>query len=176
MEFISSHTYDLPLAEVTAAFLDADVHVARYQVMGDRAIEVLHRRDTADTLELTTVRTVQGEVPKLARKFVSSTNTVTTTDTWTRAADGTATGTSLVAASNVPGTATIEATLRRDGEGTAYDIVLTLALDVPLLGDRFVTLMRPKVLEIIDAEFAAWERYFTSVMVWERYFDDAGVI
>lgn len=165
MEFTASHTYATPLDHLAAAFLDADAHTARYEAMGHRDVEVLHHEPADDALALTTRRTVHGEVPKLASKLIAATNTVTTTDTWTRAADGTVTGTSLIEASNVPGTATIDATLRATEEGTAYDVMLTLTLDVPLVGDRFVTLMRPKVMEIIDAEFAAWDRYLSGVEV-----------
>ena len=84
-----------------------------------------------------------------------------TSDAASKAVDGGCTGRSEIEASNVPGTATIAATIESDG-GTAcaYTIVLTLALKVPLIGDRFVTLMRPKVMEIIDAEFEAWDRWF----------------
>ena len=68
-----------------------------------------------------------------------------------------------ISASNVPGTATIDAVIAPTGERSCtYTIVLTLDLKVPLIGDRFVTLLRRKVMEIVDAEFEAWDRWFTS--------------
>jgi hypothetical protein len=164
MEFTATHAYHRPLDEVVAAFLDPDVHVARYALMGHRDIEVLHVSRAEGVLELTTVRTVEGEVPKAAQKLISATNTVTTTDRWERRADGALVGRSVIEASNVPGTATIDATVATaDDGGTTYDLVLTLSLKVPLIGDRFVALMRPQVMEIVDAEFAAWDRWFARV-------------
>jgi hypothetical protein len=160
VEFTASHRFDRPLDQVSAAFLDPDAHVGRYDLSGARDIEIEHVESGADVLDLTTVRTVEGEVPAIAQKLVKATNTITTTERWERGAGG-CTGQSTMEASNVPGTATIAATIESDG-GTAcaYTIVLTLALKVPLIGDRFVTLMRPKVMEIIDAEFEAWDRWF----------------
>jgi hypothetical protein len=36
---------------------------------------------------------------------------------------------------------------------------------VPLIGDRFVKLLRPQVMEIVDAEFEAWDRWFADAAV-----------
>lgn len=165
MEFTASHRYDRPLDQVSAMFLDPSAHVGRYALMGHRDIEVLHAEAGDDVLALKTVRTVEGEVPKLAQRIIKSTNTVTTTDRWERAGDA-CTGRSTIEASNVPGTATIAATIEPDGDAACtYTIDLTLDLTVPLIGDRFVALLRPQVMEIVDAEFEAWDRWFTSADV-----------
>lgn len=162
MEFSGSHRYDRSLDQVSAMFLDPDAHVGRYALMGHRDIEVLHVETDTDVLDLKTVRTVDGEVPKMAQRIIKPTNTVTTTDRWERAGD-VFTGRSKIEASNVPGTATIAAVIEPTGEtACTYTIVLTLDLKVPLIGDRFVALLRPQVMEIVDAEFEAWDRWFTS--------------
>ena len=165
MEFSASHRYDRPLDQVSAVFLDPDAHVGRYALMGHRDIEILHVDSGDDTLGLKTIRTIDGEVPKMAQRIIKSTNTVTSTDRWERAG-GVFTGRSKIEASNVPGTATIAATIEPDGDtACTYTIVLTLDLKVPLIGDRFVTLLRPQVMEIVDAEFEAWDLWFSSVDV-----------
>ena len=161
MEFTATHEFDRPLDEVSAMFLDPDAHVGRFALMGHRDIEVLHVDRGDGSLDLKTVRTVEGEVPKMAQKIIKPTNTVTTTDRWERT-EGLVTGRSLIEASNVPGTATIVATIgSAGGPACTYDVVLTLDLKVPLIGDRFVKLLRPQVMEIIDTEFEAWDRWFT---------------
>ena len=161
MEFTATHEFDRPLDEVSAMFLDPDAHVGRFALMGHRDIEVLHVDRGDGSLDLKTVRTVEGEVPKMAQKVIKPTNTVTTTDRWERT-EGLVTGRSLIEASNVPGTATIVATIgSAGGSACTYDVVLTLDLKVPLIGDRFVKLLRPQVMEIIDTEFEAWDRWFT---------------
>lgn len=162
MEFSATHRYDRPLDQVSAMFLDPDAHVGRYALMGHCDIEILHVEAGRDALDLKTVRTVVGEVPKMAQKLIKPTNTVTTTDRWERVG-GVFTGRSKIEASNVPGTATIEAAIEPAGEtACTYTIVLTLDLKVPLIGDRFVALLRPQVMEIVDAEFEAWDRWFTT--------------
>ena len=143
-------------------FLDPEAHVGRYALMGHSDIEVLHVETGDDVLDLKTVRTIEGEVPKMAQRIIKPTNTVTTTDRWERTG-GAFTGRSKIEASNVPGTATIVAAIEPAGEAACtYTIVLTLDLKVPLIGDRFVALLRPQVMEIVDAEFEAWDRWFTS--------------
>ena len=165
MEFSASHRYDRPLDQVSAVFLDPDAHVGRYALMGHRDIEILHVDSGDDALGLKTIRTIDGEVPKMAQRIIKPTNTVTSTDRWERAG-GVFTGRSKIEASNVPGTATIAATIEPDGDtACTYTIVLTLDLKVPLIGDRFVTLLRPQVMEIVDAEFEAWDLWFSSVDV-----------
>ena len=165
MEFNASHRYDRPLEQVSAVFLDPHAHVGRYALMGHRDIEILHVETGDDVLDLKTVRTVEGEVPKMAQRVIKATNIVTTTDRWEHVG-GVFTGRSKIEASNVPGTATIAAALEPAGESACtYTIVLTLDLKVPLIGDRFVALLRPQVMEIVDAEFEAWNRWFTSSTV-----------
>lgn len=162
MEFSATHSYDRSLDQVSAMFLDPDAHVCRYALMGHRDIEVLHVDAGDDALDLKTVRTIDGEVPKLAQRIIKPTNIVTTTDRWERSG-GVFTGRSLIEATNVPGTATIAAAIEPAGEtACTYTIELTLDLKVPLIGDRFVALLRPQVMEIVDAEFEAWDRWFTS--------------
>jgi hypothetical protein len=165
MEFTATHDFDRPLDEVAAMFLDPDAHVGRYALMGHRDIEVLHVDRGDGCLDLKTVRTVEGEVPKMAQKVIKPTNTVTTTDRWEHTG-GVLTGRSVIEASNVPGTATIVATIGpADGSASTYGILLTLDLKVPLIGDRFVKLLRPQVMEIVDAEFEAWDRWFAQATV-----------
>ena len=159
MEFAATHRFGHPLPTVARAFLDPAAHVGRYELVGDRDIRVLRSDATDDTLELQTVRTVEGEVPAFAQKLITPTNTITTTDRW-QLADGVLRGTSLVEASNVPGTATISATVEQDGpDGCTYAVELDLALTIPLIGDRFVKLLRPQVMQILDTEFDAWDRW-----------------
>lgn len=165
MKFSASHCFERPLDEVAAMFLDPDGHVGRYALMGDRDIEIRHAETGDGTLDLETVRTVEEEVPAVARRIIKSTNTITTTDRWQHVA-GVLTGRSKIEASNVPGTATIVATIEPDGESACrYAIDLTLDMRVPLIGRRFAGLLRPQVMEIVNAEFEAWDRWFASVDV-----------
>ena len=160
MEFSASHRFDRPLDQITAMFLDPDAHVGRYELTGAKDVQILSVDAGDGTLDLTTVRTMEGDVPVIAQKIISATNTVTTTDHWDRGDGSLLRGTSTIEATSVPGTATIEATVAPDGDGACtYEIQLALHLTIPLIGDRFVRLLRPQVMEIIDAEFEAWDRW-----------------
>ena len=160
MGFSGAHRFDRPLTQVAATFLDPDAHVGRHELAGDRDIQILAVERGAGTLDLTTVRTVQGEVPAIASKIIKATNTITTTDRWVFADGTTLHGTATIEASSVPGTASIAAAVTADGpDACTYAIDLALHLTIPLIGDRFVKLLRPKVMEIIDAEFAAWDAW-----------------
>ena len=88
MEFTASHRFDRPLDQVSAAFLDPDAHVGRYDLAGDREIGILRVEAGDDLLDLTTVRTVEGDVPAMAQRLVKATNTITTTERWERADGG----------------------------------------------------------------------------------------
>lgn len=162
MHFSASHTFNQPFDDVSSAFLDADAHITRYALTGAFDIEIRDVESDPDALTLSTVRTVEGEVPKLAKKLISAKNTIVTDDRWQRATDGSLQGTSVIRASAVPGTATINAAITpASSNATTYEVTLDLALDVPLLGERFVALLRPQVMEILDNEFDAWDAYLS---------------
>ncbi len=165
MEFSASHRLQSPLAVVAAAFLDPAAHVGRYELMGSRDIEVLRAATDAGQLELSTVRTVEGDVPKVAQKVISATNTITTTERWDHVGDRLV-GHATIEASSVPGTATIAAEVVAAGDDACtFTIELALTMKVPLIGERFVKLLRPQVMEIIEAEFDAWDRWFARSVV-----------
>lgn len=160
MEFTTAHRFDHPLDAVAAALLDPEAHVGRHRLMGARDIVVLAVRALDGGLELTTVRTVDGEVPAFAQALVASTNTITSTDRWRRGDDRTVRGTIDLAASAVPGSAHISATLAADGaHACAMDVVLDLRLAIPLIGARFAKVLRPQVMQLIGSELEGWERW-----------------
>jgi hypothetical protein len=160
VEFTASHRFGQPFERVSAAFLDPGAHVGRHELAGDRDVRAVRAIATERSLEVQIVRTVEGDVPAFAQKVVASRNTVTTTDRW-ELGDGAIHGTSVVEAGNVPGTATVVAVIEPGEPGSStYAMVLDLALTIPLIGDRFVKLLRPPVMEIIAAEFAGWDRWF----------------
>ncbi|MBK6502768.1 MAG: hypothetical protein IPG03_10490 [Candidatus Microthrix sp.] len=97
-------------------------------------------------------------MPAIAQRIVRATNTITTHGT-VGACRWRVQRPVEIEASNVPARPiwTPHDRVGRAGPPAVTAIVLTLALKVPLIGDRFVTLMRPKVSGIIDAEFEAWD-------------------
>ena len=161
MEIRASHHFDRPLAEVWAMFLDPDAHVGKYAEMGHHDIRILSAEPGDDSLRISIVRKVDGDVPAIARKFIKPSNTITTTDRWQRDAAGGYTGHSKVDVRNVPVAASAEATLvaDEDGEGCTYKVVLSVALKVPLVGERIAGAMRPQLTEQLNAEFVACDAW-----------------
>ena len=82
MEIRASHHFARDIDDVWAMFLDPDAHVAKYQHMGHRDVEVVSSSGDDAGLSIEIVRQVDIEVPALAKKFINPSNTVTSTDRW----------------------------------------------------------------------------------------------
>lgn len=166
MDINAHHRFERPLADVWAMFVDPEAHVGKYAGLGHRDITVLHTESAGpDDLTISIVRTVDGEVPAVAKKFIKPTNTITTTDHWTRDADGVCRGRSTMATRGVPVSATARATLvpaDDDADACVYTVDLTVELKVPLIGDRIVRALRPQILDQLRTEFAADERWLAA--------------
>lgn len=160
MEIEAEHRFARPLAEVWAMFLDPQAHVGRYADMGHHDIEIVSQERGDDELGITIVRTVDGEVPAIARKFIKPTNTITTTDRWERDAEGVPTGRTKLEIRHVPISASATARLTPDGDDACvYAIELTVSLNVPLVGDRIAKALRPQLRNQLEEEFTACERW-----------------
>jgi len=160
MDITAEHRFERPLAEVWAMFLDPEAHARRFTEMGHRDLEVLEAVPGDESLAITIVRTVEVDVPSIARKVIKPTNTVTTTDEWALDADGTPTGHTTMEIRHVPLKATSTATLVPDGDDACtYAITLSVSLSVPLVGDRIAKALSPQLREQLEAEFAACETW-----------------
>ena len=142
--------------------LDPDAHVAKYQHMGHRDIEVQNAEPAEDSLEITIVRQVDIDVPGIAKKFINPSNTVTSDDRWDRAADGSGQGRSNVDIKGVPVQSTGSATLVDDGAGGCdYTIDLAIKVKVPMVGEKVAGALRPQLEAQIESEFAASEAWLS---------------
>src|SRR4051812_9083598 len=111
MEIRAAHHFDQDIEAVWAMFLDPAAHVAKYEHMGHRNVEVLSSEGDDHGLSIEIVRQVDIEVPSLAKKFINPSNTVTSTDRWEQAKGGSRTGRSTVDIKGVPVHSTAIATL-----------------------------------------------------------------
>ena len=155
-----SHHFDRPADEVWEMFHDPESHVAKFTSMGHRDLEVLEQTITDRTLDLTIRRTVELEVPSIAKKLLSPSNTVTSTDHWEQRADGTCGGHYSVDIKGVPIQTTGSTTLVDDGAGGCDSTVqLTVKVKVPMVGEKVAGALRPQLEAQLEAEFAASEAW-----------------
>jgi len=162
MDITSSHHFDRPFADVWSMLLDPDAHVAKYEHMGHRDVEVVTAEPGDDALAITIVRQVDIDVPGVAKKFINPSNTVTSKDRWERKADGSGSGHSDVDIKGVPVQSTGSAALVDDGAGGCdYTITLAMKVKVPMIGEKVAGALRPQLEAQLEAEFAASEAWLS---------------
>jgi carbon monoxide dehydrogenase subunit G len=160
MKLTMSHHFDHPAEEVWTMFHDPDSHVAKFTSMGHRDLEVLEQVSTDDSLDLTIRRTVELEVPSIAKKLITPTNTFTSTDHWERRADGTYGGRYAVDIKGVPAKTSGKTRLVAAPDGGAdYTVELEVKVSVPLIGEKVAGALRPQLEAQLEAEFAACETW-----------------
>jgi len=159
MELTFTHHFDASIDVLWEMVHDPASHVAKFTRMGHRDLEVVDQQVGDDELDITIRRQVDIDVPSVAAKFISPSNTVTSVDHWERAADGSCSGHYEVDIKGAPaetrGTTRIEA----DGDGSSYTVVLDVKVKVPLVGERVAKALRPQLEAQMLQEFEASEAW-----------------
>lgn len=157
-----THRFAHPIDAVWAMLHDPSSHVAKFERMGHRDIEVVGSDRTGTTLDLTIRRTVEMDLPSVAAKIAQPTNTVTSVDHWARESDERLAGRYSVEIKGVPaeirGTTSV---VPDDAGSSTYTIELDVKVKVPLIGDKIAKALRPQMEEQIDQEFAACDAWLT---------------
>lgn len=160
MKLTMAHHFDHPADQVWEMFHDPESHVAKFTSMGHRDLEVLEQAQTDQTLDLTIRRTVELEVPSIAKKLLSPSNTVTSVDHWEQRADGTWGGHYSVDIKGVPAKTSGKTNLVAAADGGAdYTVELEVKVSVPLIGEKVAGALRPQLEAQLEAEFAACDTW-----------------
>jgi carbon monoxide dehydrogenase subunit G len=159
MDFSDEHTFDAPLDEVWAMFCDPASHVKKFESMGHRDIEVVESQHSDDAFRLVVRRNVDVDLPGFAKRVLKPTNTVVTTDDWTRGADGVCRGTQHVETQGTPVKIDATTQLAPDGDTTTYSVAIQLDVKVPLIGGKLADWAKGMVSEQLDEEFSAGDRW-----------------
>jgi hypothetical protein len=161
MDLSASHTFDAPLDEVWAMFSDPAAHVAKFDSMGHRDIEIVEHEETEDGFRLVISRVVDTELPGFAKKVLKPTNTVVTTDEWHGSPDKGYEGHYSAEAKGAPvkvhGTTRIGA----EGDRTSYAVKTTVDVKVPLIGGKLSNWAAGMTKDQIQMEFEAGDRWLT---------------
>ncbi len=139
MDFTGHHSFAAPFETVWSMLRDPASHVAKYEAMGHRDIEVLESTGSEDGFRLVIRRLVDVELPGFAAKVLRPTNTLTTTEIWRRTAEESATCTQHGEVDGAPVTTTINADLQGEGNQTHHQVRVQVDIKVPLLGGRIAT-------------------------------------
>ncbi len=159
MEMTRTHVFDAPVEKVWAMFTDKDSHVAKFESMGHKNIEVLEYEADDEHVRIKIRRVVSIEVPGFARKVLKPTNTVTSVDEWRKRDDGTYTGEYSVDTGNpvhISGTTLI----RPEGDDkTHYEVSVSIKVNVPLIGGRISNFAKGDVEKQMNDEFSCGDRW-----------------
>src|SRR5262245_12561849 len=159
MEFTDSHQFSAPVDAVWAMFRDPKSHIAKFEQMGHRDIEVLESDGDDDRFHIKVRRVVTVDLPGFAKRVLKPNNTVTTTDDWQRNADGTCTGEQLVETEGAPVKISATTKLEPEGDDTLYSVRVQLDVKVPLIGGKLADWAKGSVREQLDHEFGAGDRW-----------------
>jgi hypothetical protein len=162
MEFTGEHTFAAPVDRVWAMFQDPQAHLKKFEDMGHRDIELVESDTSDDGFHIVVRRVVEMDLPGFAKRVLKPTNTVTTTDDWQRAADGTCTGVQKVQTEGAPVKIDATTKLQPAGDHTNYAVTVKLEVKVPLIGGKLADWAKGRVQEQLDEEFAAGDRWLSS--------------
>jgi len=139
-----THDFDHPIDEVWAMFSDPAAHVAKFEAMGHRDLEVIEEESSDDGLRMVIKRVTDLDVPSIAKKVLPSSPTVTTDDVWKDHGDGTYGGHFAVQMDGVP----------QRTKGTT-----SVSVKVPLIGDKIAKASKGELEKQLNAEFAAGDAW-----------------
>lgn len=154
MEITRTHTFDHPIERCWQMFRDPDSHVAKFEAMGHRDLEVIEQERTDTSLRLVIERMVDVEVPGFAKKVIKPTNLLRSTDVWTDRGDGTYGGTFELETKGVPIETRGRTRLTPDGaDRTSYEVTIDLKVKVPLIGGKIADFSKGIIDKQLEQEF-----------------------
>ena len=162
MKMTMIHDFDHPIEDVWAMFSDPAAHIAKFEAMGHRDIEVIEEESTEDSLRMVIKRVTDLDVPSIAKKVLPSSPTVTTDDTWEDKGDGTYGGHFDVTMDGVPQKTKGITSLTPNEDGTThYEVEIDVSIKVPLIGDRIAKASKGELEKQLNAEFAAGDAWLS---------------
>lgn len=159
MDFRDEHVFNAPLSVVWDMFSDPDSHTTKFESMGHRDIEILESQTSDSGLHMKVRRVVDVELPGFAKRFMKPTNTVTTTDDWTRADDGSYRGSQTVETDGAPVKISAATALIPTGEQTRYEVAVHVEVKVPLVGGKLSDFAKGITERQLTQEFAAGDKW-----------------
>jgi hypothetical protein len=156
----ATHYFDAPIEMVWAMFRDPGSHVAKFERLGHRNIEVQEHEEDEDQVRLVIARDVTVDLPGFAKKFLSPTNHVISTDRWSANGDGSYGGDFEAATRGAPVRVTGTTHISPDGdERTRYDLATEVDIKVPVVGKKLTRWAEDDIREQMQEQFAAGDEW-----------------
>jgi hypothetical protein len=159
MQHVGEHTFEAPAERVWEMFRDQGSHIAKFESMGHRDVEVLEYEMDEEHVHLVISRVVDVDLPGFARKVLKPTNTVITTDDWRAVGDGTYAGNFSLEIKGAPVKTAGTTLIGPDGDRTSYRITVDVDVKVPLIGGRIADWAKGDIARQIELEFAAGDTW-----------------
>jgi hypothetical protein len=154
MEITEVHTFNHPVDECWAMFSDPASHVAKFEAMGHRDLEVIEEERSDTSLRMVIERLVDVEVPSFARKVIKPTNRLRSVDVWNDHGDGTYGGTFELETQGVPIQTRGRTHLEPVGDDrTRYEVTIDLKVKVPLIGGKIADFSKGIIERQLAEEF-----------------------
>jgi hypothetical protein len=159
------HTLTHPVDDCWAMFHDPASHVAKFEAMGHRDLQVLEQDVDDDSIRLVLERVVDVDVPGFAKRVISPSNTLRSEDRWVRHPDGTCSGTFVLETKGVPidisGTTLLEPDAD-DPDATTYEITIEMKVRVPVIGGKISQVAKGIVERQVDDEFRLGDEWLAA--------------
>jgi hypothetical protein len=154
------HVFDAPIEQVWAMFRDPASHVDKFERLGHRNIEVVEQDVSDDHIRLVIARDVTVDLPGFAKKVLSPTNHVVSTDEWSDNGDGSYGGDFDAITKGAPVRITGTTHIAPDGpDRTVYDLTTEVAVKVPVIGKKLTAWAEEDVKEQMVQQFAAGDAW-----------------
>ncbi len=140
-KFTRTYGYDADMDAMWGMITRQDYWDEKYSALGASAVSWESFEATDDTFTYTSVRNVPAELPSVAKKIVGDTNTVTTTERWTRAG-GSASATIEIHVKNVPGATTGTMEMKPSGAGSTWSADFNIKVSIPMVGGKLEGVMK----------------------------------
>lgn len=139
-KFIRTDAYEADVDQMWAMITNQDYWIAKYEAIGSTEVRWENFTASEDSFTYTSTRNVPADLPSFVKKVVGDTNTVTTTERWTRAGDA-ASATTDIRVKNVPGGTTGAMQITPAGEGSQWSFDFDTKVSLPLIGGKFEGVM-----------------------------------
>lgn len=139
-KFTRTDVYDTDMDAMWGMITRQDYWDEKYSALGASAVSWQTFQATDDTFTYTSVRNVPADLPSVAKKIVGDTNTVTTTERWTREGDSAA-ATIEIQVKNVPGATTGTMEMSPTGGGTSWSFDFDTKVSIPMVGGKLESIM-----------------------------------
>ena len=150
-KFTRTYTYEASVDDVWSMITNQDYWDAKYSSLGATEVQWQTFEATDDAFTYTSVRNIPADLPSVAKKIVGDTNTVTTTERWTKTGEA-ASATIEIQVKNVPGSTTGTMDINASADGAVWSFDFDTKVSIPMVGGKLEGIMNDQTGEQLQQE------------------------